>query len=158
MNNIDCSRREFLRKFAYLSGGALMLSATTMACYGPMGVYPEDRLAAPVVAGIFFLDAQSHSTPLQNSQGVPIHAKFTIQFSKDMNSLVPVAVDCVDSSNNPVAFDKAWDSIRIMGLTPTTDLAHAMTYQLNVTDAEDTVGFKIQITESALATFKTANA
>jgi hypothetical protein len=135
-----------------------MLSATTLACYGPMGVQPEDRLAAPVVAGIFFLDAQSHSTPLQNNQDVPVHAKITIEFSKDMNSSVPVTVDCTDSSNNPVAFDKAWDSIRIMGLTPSTDLAHAMTYQLNVTDAEDTMGFKIQITKSASATFKTANA
>lgn len=158
MGDIDCSRREFLKKFAYLSGGALVLSATAVACYGPMGAQPEDRLAAPVVAGIFFLDVQSQTTPLQNNQAVPVHTKFTIQFSKDMNPTVPVAVDCVDSNNNPVAFNTAWDSIRIFGLTPLADLAHAMTYQLNVTDAEDTMGFKIQITESASAAFKTENA
>jgi Big-like domain-containing protein len=158
VSDIDCSRREFLRKFAYLSGGALMLSATTMACYGPGGVYPDDGLAAPVVAGIFFLDPQSHTTPLQNNQDVPVHTKFTIEFSKDMNSSVPVAVDCTDSNNNPVAFDKAWDSIRILGLTPSADLAHAVTYQINITDAEDTMGFKIQITNNASATFKTASA
>src|SRR5512147_1044932 len=128
MGDSDCSRREFLKKFAYLSGGALVLSATAMACYGPMGAY-EDRLAAPVVAGVFFLDAQSQITPLQNNQAVPVQTKFTIEFSKDMNSSVPVAVDCVDSNNDPIAFNHAWDSIRIFGLIPQADLAHAMTYR-----------------------------
>ena len=71
MKHYDQNRREFLKKFAMVSGGALMLSATSMACYGP----GPSRTAFPSVVGMAFLDGQSQKVPLQDSQNVPLSSR-----------------------------------------------------------------------------------
>lgn len=81
----------FLKKFALLSAGSLILGVTAMACYGAMPV--ENNPSPPVtVSGMFFLDAASNQIPLQDNQSVPVHAKFLIKFSVQMNTAVADAV------------------------------------------------------------------
>lgn len=148
----SCSRRKFLKKFAYLSGGALLLSATAMACYGPPS---SESITAPEVSSLTFLDALSQPVPLRDNQSVPINTAFTIEFSKDMKTTVPATVELADAGNNAVAFSAVWYSIRVYVLTPTASLAHDTAYRLRVLDAEDAQGFKLFVTSGATADFKT---
>jgi hypothetical protein len=150
----ECSRRKFLKKFAYLSGGALMLSATTLACYGPP---PGQTMQAPTVSAIKFLDASSTYILLKKNQTVPVHTRFTIEFSEDMNEKVAVTIHLTDAVNNVITLGTGvWDTVRIFGLSPSLELASTTSYELRVTDAEDARGLKLHVTDSATADFKTA--
>lgn len=148
----DCSRREFLKKFAMVSGGALMLSATAMACYGPM---PRDN-ALPSVIGMYFIDGQGQKVFLPGNQNVLIHTKFVIDFSTEMNTSAPATILFIDSNNNPVAYSKAWDNNQSLSVTPSSDLAYNTGYTLTAEDAEDTRGNKLNSNATATASFKTA--
>ena len=149
MKQDDCSRRAFLKKFAVLSAGTLVLGATTMACYGP-GV-------APVRASMdmYFLDGSLKLTPLRNNQNVPVHTTFTIYFFYQMNTAVAATLTFVDQNAVPVTFDQAWDSDRILSVVPTSDLSLNTGYTLNLLDAEAKTGGKINFDGNADATFKT---
>ena len=146
----DCSRRVFLRKFALLSAGSLMLGATAIACYGPGMGGPSTT-----VIGMRFLDAASHSAPLQNSQNVPANAKFMIDFSITMNTALTAAVAFTDHNDVPVPFDKAWDNDFTVSVVPSSNLLFNTQYRLRVLDAENIKGEKLIPDANADATFRT---
>jgi hypothetical protein len=147
----DCSRREFLKKFAMVSGGALVLSATAMACYGPM---PREN-ALPSVIGMYCLDAQPNKVLLSGNQNVPVHTTFVIDFSTEMNVSVPATVLFVDAADNPVACDKAWNGDLSLNVTPQADLAYNAGYTLTIQDAEDRRGNRLSTDSASTSSFKT---
>ncbi len=153
MMNDDYSRREFLKKFAYLSSGALMLSVTTTACYGPMGSQQE----YPMVSGIYFLDAEGRNMLLQNIQNVPLQTKFTIEFTDDMNTATPASVSLTGPANTSVGCDnKVWETVRLLTVVPAENLAPDTEYTLRLgDDTKDARGYNLWLTESATAVFKT---
>jgi Big-like domain-containing protein len=149
----DCSRRVFLKKFALLSAGSLVLGATAMACYGAMPAPPEAE-----VSGMFFLDAASNPVPLQNNQGVPVHTRFTIEFSAQMDTTAPAAVAFTDHNNAPVLFDNTWDNDFTLGVAPASNLLFNTVYSLRVQDARSRRGTYLIQNGNETATFKTAEA
>jgi hypothetical protein len=155
MMNDECSRRNFLKKFASLSGGALMLSATAMACYGPPS--SGDYRVYPEVLSQTFLDAQSNPIALYDNQSVPINTQFLIEFNKDMKVSVPATAEFTDASNNAVTFNISWYAVRLVALTPAAALIHDTVYYLRILDAEDTFGLRLSATSRASANFKTAS-
>ncbi len=146
----DCSRRDFLKKFALLSAGTFVLGATTMACYGPMGPQPS---SIATVSGMYFLDASSNLQLLRNSQEVPVDTTFKIHFFNQMNTTVDATVEFTDQ--NAVPFGQAWDSDFILSVAPSSYLLNATEYRLIVLDAESKTGEKINLAGDAEATFKT---
>ncbi len=153
MLNDNCSRREFLIKFAMVSGGALMLSATSLACYGPM---PREN-ALPSVIGMYFIDGQSLKVLLQDNQNVPPHTTFVIDFSTSVNTSAPTTIVLVDTNNIPVAYDTTWDDSVTLSVDPVSDLSFNSVFTLSIEDAEDTLGNRLNPYASATATFKTAS-
>ena len=153
MMDDDYSRREFLKKFAYLSSGALVLSVTTTACYGPMGA----QQGYPMVSGIYFVNTDGSNGLLQNSQNVPLQTKFKIEFTDDMNFEAPASVFLTGPANTPVGCDNnVWETNRLLTVTPAQDLAPDTEYTLRVDDdAKDARGYNLWLTESATAVFKT---
>jgi hypothetical protein len=151
MYNDDFSRREFLKKFAVLSGGALMLSATAMACYGPMP--PQNSL--PSVVGMYCYDAGLNKVELQGNQNVLVNTAFEIDFSKNMNTTAQTAIQFTDSNSVPVDIAQAWDDSRTLRVTPASDLSYDTEYTLSVEDAWDTAGNPLNGSRSA-ATFRSA--
>lgn len=147
----DCSRRVFLKKFALLSAGSLMLGATAMACYGPGPI--ENRL--PTVSGMFFIDSAANWAPLQNSQNVPVDAKFEIKFSVQMNTALDATVEFTDQSNATVLFDKAWDNDYTVSVIPSENLLFDTGYRLRVLDAESQQGEQLILDANADSIFKT---
>ncbi len=158
MNPHDYSRREFLIRFATLSSASLLLG-TPIACgeYGPGSV-----LVGPMVSGMYFLDDQSRTMLLQKNpinQNIPLHTKFTIEFTDDMNTSAPATVFLADSSYVPVIFVKTWDTPRTITVTPSSDLEPDKEYTLRMgDDAENVVGQKIYLTAGSTAVFKTVAA
>ncbi len=153
----DYSRREFLIKFARLSAGSLALSAVAMACYG---TGPYNYPAVPMVSSMYFTDAQSNNVALYDNQDVPVHTKFIIEFTDDMNTSAPTTVFFTGPGDAPVEYNnKIWETAHILSLAPAADLSPDTSYTLSLgDDAEDTNSNKIVLTESATATFKTAAA
>lgn len=150
----DCSRRVFLKKFAFISAGALMLSATAMACYGPMS--PENA-PYPQVSDVQFMDALNHATSLQGVQTVPVHTVFLFVFTKNMNTAISPTIQFNDQSNVAVVFSETWYDSLTLSITPNADLSSNTGYTIGVgNDAEDSQGNKIFLTAKATATFKTA--
>jgi len=153
MPDDNYSRRAFLKKFAYLSTGALALSATSMACYGPP---PENQFQYPMVRGMSFLDSQLNPVSLRDNQNVPVQTKFLIEFTEDMNEAAPTTVYLTDSGNVAAPYDKVWSSVRTLAVTPSADLKLDTGYTLSLgNDAQDARGYTIVLTENATATFKT---
>lgn len=158
MMNDDCSRRDFLKKFALLSAGTLMLSATSLACYGPPGgaLYGPGAVITLRVNGMFFVDAQSNHVSLYGNQSVPIHTQFLIEFSQTMDKSAPTTLSLTDSNNSPVADSKTWGNDYTVHVTPNSDLMHSADYTLRVgNDTVDINGNKLEITDTATAVFKT---
>ncbi len=154
----ECSRRQFLKKFAMLSAASLSLSAVTLACYGPS---PNTPSISPQVSTMYFKDAQSNNVSLYGNQNVPVHTTFIIVFSTAMNTTGPSTVIFTDSNSNPVAFDKVWDNNAPSSLmvTPQADLSLDSVYTLKMGgDAVDTFGNTMTLTDSATAIFKTVAA
>jgi hypothetical protein len=154
MRQDDCSRRVFLKKFALLSAGSLMLGATAIACYGP-GSLNNSPSPSPAVSGMFFLDPASNPIPLQNNQSVPVHTRFTIEFSVQMNTAVAAAVAFADNNDVPVPFDKAWDNDFTVSVVPSSNLLFNTQYRLRVLNAESKQGGKLIPDANAEATFRT---
>ena len=146
----DCSRRAFLKKFALLSAGTLVLGATTMACYGPGVPRP-----VPTVLGMYFLDNVSKLAILQYQQNVPVHTTFTIRFSILMDTTQPATITFADLSGASVLFDQLWDSEDILSVAPSSDLLPDTEYRLRVQDVVSKQGEKITLGGDADATFKT---
>ena len=147
----DCSRREFLKKFAVLSAGTLVLGATTIACYGPMGPRPS-----ATVSGMYFLDTSLKLWSLKNNQTVPVDARFKIYFIDSMNTAVAATVEFNDLNNVSVPFDQVWDSDTVLSVAPSSNLLFSTEYRLVVVEVENKAGEKINVAGEASATFKTA--
>ncbi len=154
MTQAFCSRRAFLKKFAVLSAGTLALGATAMACYGPPGA---ERLTAPEVSGMYYVDAQAGNIPLRNSPSVPVNAKFRVQFSEEMNAGVPPVIAFTDYNNVTVDTALAWENGTMLSVSPTSNLLFSTQYTLQVVDAESARGFKLVSTVYASAAFTTAS-
>ena len=146
----DCSRREFLKKFAVLSAGTLVLGATTMACYGPMGPRPS-----ATVSGMYFLDASLKLWSLKNNQTVPVDAIYKIYFIDPMNMAVGATVEFTDLNNVLVPYGQVWDSDTVLSVAPSSNLLFTE-YRLVVVEVENKAGEKINVAGEASATFKTA--
>jgi hypothetical protein len=151
-----CSRREFLKKFATLSGGALMLSATSIACSG------LPKTALPSLIGIFFYDGDMQRVELRDNQAVPVHTQFDFVFSTDMNTDLHLTsyrtgVTFVDSNNNPIDFSIGWVNVRTLHLTPSADLSFNTNYIFTVYKAEDKIGNPLNEYADASAAFRTAS-
>ncbi len=148
MINDACSRREFLKKFAMLSCGTLMLGATSIGCPG------VDVTALPSVIGVYFYDAAMQKVELRGNNNVPVHTRFEFVFSTDMNG---ASITFVDSNSNPIAFTQAWVDARTLSLTPSADLSLSTDYILTVEYANDSIGNPLNPYASASAAFKTAS-
>ncbi len=148
------SRRSFLKKFALLSAGSLALGATAMACYGPPRT---ERLTAPEVIGMYYLDAQTGNIPLQNNLSVPVNAKFLVLFSEQMNVNVPAVIVFTDHNNVAVDNTKTWENGTMLSVSPVSNLQFSTQYTLQVADAESAQGFKLVSTSNATAVFTTAS-
>jgi hypothetical protein len=147
-----CSRREFVKKFAMLSGGALMLSVTAIGC---SGTYDEDLSS---VIGIYFYDAGMQKVELRGNDNVPVHTQFAFVFSTDMNTDLDFSwITLVDSNNNPIVFTEVWDDVRTLRLTPSADLSFNTDYILTVKNAEDSIGNPLNVYASASAAFRTTS-
>lgn len=149
-----CSRREFLKKFALLSGGTLMLSAASIACTG----LPKSAL--PSLIGIYFYDGDMQRVELRGNQTVPVHTQFAFVFSTDMNTDLHLfsyrtGITFVDSNNNPVRFNEGWVDARTLNLTPSADLSFNTDYILTVYKAEDSIGNPLNDYADASAAFRT---
>jgi hypothetical protein len=155
MLNDDSSRRDFLKKFALLSAGSLMLSATTLACYGP-GPVSNGPTIPCTVSGMFFVDVQSHRAMLSGDQNVPVHTQFLIEFSKTMNKSAATTVVFTDPNTNAVAYTTSWGNDYALSVTPVSDLSADHEYTLRVTAAVSADGAVLEITNTATAVFKTA--
>lgn len=143
-----CSRREFLKKFAMLSGGALMLGASAIGC----GTYS----ALPSVVGIYFYDGGMHKVDLRRNQNVPVHTQFVFVFSTDMDTApIRTEITFVDSNSNPIAFTTGWVDSRTLSVTPSADLSLNTDYILTVKDAQDSAGNPLNEFASASAEFRT---
>jgi hypothetical protein len=144
----------FLKKFALLSAGSLMLSATAIACYGPGSI--ENRPSpSPTVSGMFFLDAAAHRALLQNSQNVPVNAKFAIEFSVQMNTALAATVVFADHNDVTVSFNQAWDNDYTVSVTPSSNLLFDTQFRLRVLNAESNQGKQLIQDGNADATFRT---
>jgi Big-like domain-containing protein len=148
-----CSRREFLKKLAMLSGGALMLSATAIGCSS------ADDAELPSVIGRYFFDADMQKVELRGNDHVPVHTQFVFVFSTDMRT-APIWTDItfMDSNSNPIVFTSTWDDARTLTLTPSADLSFNTDYILTVKDALSSKGNRLNDYASASAAFRTANA
>ncbi len=164
MDPKDFSRRDFLKAFAALSSASLLLSMQAgcgdppaTAAYGPAALYGPAPINGPRVNAIYFLDDRLCAVPLQDSQSVPLLAKFLVEFTDNMNASVLPAVYLTGPGEAPVAYDnKTWFTARILTLSPAQDLSPATEYTLRIgDDAEDLNGEKIYLTESATAAFRT---
>jgi Big-like domain-containing protein len=162
MDGNEYSRREFLRTFAVLSTASLVVglnagcseSRSTPALYGP----PPPNYTHPEVISIYFIDSQSNRILLQNNQTVPIQVVCHIEFSKSMNTAVPVTISFADSAGNTVPISKSWQNDLTLVVTPVSQLLLNTTYTLSAgSDAEDTFGNKISLTADATASFKTVS-
>jgi hypothetical protein len=152
-----CSRREFLKKFALLSGGTLMLSATTIACSSEL-----PRTALPSLIGIYFYDGDMNKVELRGNQTVPVHTQFAFVFSTDMNTDLHLTsyrtrITFVDSNSNPIGFTDGWVNARTLNLTPSADLSFNTDYILTVYKAEDSIGNPLNDYADASAAFRTAS-
>lgn len=147
-----CSRREFLKKFAMLSGGMLMLSATTVACSGTKDT------ALPSVIGMYFYDGDRKKVELRENHTVPVHTQFVLVFSTDMNTgSYKTALTFADSNSAPIDFTKTWEDARTLILTPLADLSLSTDYILTVNDAEDSTGNRLNDYAKASASFRTTS-
>jgi hypothetical protein len=155
MTHDECTRRAFLRKFAYLSAGAMTLSVTTMACYGPP---PTANRPATFVNAINYLDDQQHVYTLDNNQSVPVHLTILVSFSSAMDQSTPVSLDFMDSANNVITNTQAWRDSLTLSVVPSSDLLYNTDYTFSVVDAIDSKGAAIFISDTAKAAFKTAAA
>lgn len=150
----ECSRRVFLKKFALLSAGSLMLGATAMACYGVMPI----ENTPVTVSGMFFLDAASNPVRLQDSQNVPVHTRFTVEFGVPMNTTAPAAVAFTDQNNALVPFAITWDNDFTVGVIPSSNLLFNTGYTLRVQDASSRLGGHLVQNGNETAAFRTAGA
>ncbi len=145
------SRRRFLKKFALLCGGSLMLSAVLTACI------EDNYTALPSVIGIYFDDSAMQKVELRGNQNVPVHTQFTFVFSTDMDTGSPwTAVTFVDSASNPVDKTISWVDSRTLSVTPSADLSFNTDYVLTVEDASDSADNPLNPYASASAAFRTA--
>jgi len=151
MTDEACSRREFLKKFARLSGGALMLSATAIACDPLPNVLPS-------IIGIYCYDAAMQKIELRGNNAVPVHTQFEFVFSTDMDITWPADVAFVDLNGTPVGFTEGWFDARTLILTPFADLSFNTDYLLTVKDADDAHGNPLNDYANASAAFRTASA
>jgi hypothetical protein len=151
MTDDPCSRRTFLRKFAYISAGALTLSMTSMACYGPAPV----NSYATTVLSLDYRDDQKRYYSLSGNQQVPVHLTILIGFNGAMDLRSPVTLTFIDSGNTAVQNSQTWQDNMTLIVTPAANLQNATDYTLRVEDATDSRGAKIQITDTATAVFKT---
>jgi hypothetical protein len=154
MDDVSCSRREFLKKFIILFVGALMLSATIIAC--PTNNYS----ALPSVASIYFYNAGMQKDNLRGHDNVPVHTQFEFVFTADMDTDLShsrTRISFVDSNNNPVAFTPNWVDARTLSVTPNADLTYNTEYTLTVDDAEDTLGNPLNTYANSSAKFRTAS-
>jgi Bacterial Ig-like domain len=168
MGGTEYSRREFLRRFAMLSSASLI--GLSFGCadtredapvYGPVVAYgpPPINLTRPAVTAIYFIDSQSSTILLQNNQNVPVQVICRIDFSKSMNTAVPVTISFDDSAGTVVPVSQLWANDLTLVVTPISQLNINTTYTLSVgNDAEDTFGNKIVLTAAAAATFRTVSA
>lgn len=152
-----CSRREFVKKFAMLSCSALMLSAMTIAC--PSGL---PRNALPSLIGIYFYDGDMNLVELRGNQTVPVHTRFVLVFSTDMNTDLHfgsyrTGITFEDSNSNPVGFTLGWGDARTLKLALNADLSINTDYILTVDRAEDKLGNPLNDYADASATFRTAS-
>ena len=142
-------------RFATLSSATFLLG-TPIAC-GEYG--PGSASIYPMVSGMYFLDDQSRTMLLQKNlinQNIPLQTKFTIEFTDDMNTSLPGTVFLTDSGEVAVSLVETWETLRIITVTPSSDLAPNTEYTLRVAeDAEDVKGRKIYLTAGATAAFKT---
>jgi hypothetical protein len=148
------SRREFL-KVALLSGGALMIGASTVACSSE-----PPRTALPSLIGIYFLDADMNRIELRGNQNVPVRTQFVFVFSADMNTDLHMTsyrtrVTFVDSNENAVSFSMGWTNARTLSLTPSADLAFNTDYTITVYQAEDSAGNPLNDYADQSAAFRT---
>ncbi len=173
MGRNEYSRREFLKTFAMLSSasviglsfgcaepqdGALYGPA---ALYGPVALYgpPPVNLVHPEVTAIYFIDDQSTRILLQNNQNVPVQVVCRIDFSKSMNTTMPVTISFTDPAENAVPISQAWANDLTLIVTPTSQLLFNSAYALSVgNDAEDIYGNKITLTVDATVSFRTVSA
>ena len=147
-----CSRRQFLKKFAMLSGGALMLSAVMTACSG------KNYTALPSVIGMYFDDAGIQKAELRGNQNVPVHTQFTFVFSTDMRTdSAWTGITFADSNSNPVDFTRSWVDARTLIVTASANLSFNTDYILTVTDAIDSAGNPLNPYASASAAFRTTS-
>jgi hypothetical protein len=156
MDGNEYSRREFLKTFAMLSAASLIVGLNSgCAVYGPpsAGTGPLD------VMTIYYLDSLSNTILLRNNQNVPVQVVCRIDFSKTMNTAVPVTMSFADSAGNVVPISQAWANDLTLVVTPISQLLFNTAYTLSVgNDAEDTFGNKITLTADATASFKTVSA
>jgi len=166
MNHDDCSRREFLKKFAALSTASVLFGINagcsdpnnTGALYGPppVALYGPSPVTDPMVLGIYFVDADTTLVSLYGHTSVPINSKFVFKCTTDMSMTVPATVTLSDAGNNPVALNApVWDDARSLSVTPSANLSNSTDYTLSLTDAKDATGKSIIINSSASANFKT---
>jgi hypothetical protein len=149
-----CSIKGFLKKLTMLSTGALMLSATIIACPG------GNHTALPSVIGIYFYDASMQRADLRGISSVPVHTQFEFVFSTDMDTDLShsrIRISFVDSNNTPVAFTPNWIDARTLSIIPNADLTYNTDYTLTVDDAEDTLGNPLNTYANSSAKFRTAS-
>ncbi len=156
------SRREFLRTFALLSSSSLLIGLNSgcgssdpvpRVLYGPL----PPNATHPEVSSVYYLDAQSNHVLLANNQNVPVQVACLMEFTKDMNTSIPVAIALTDSTPAAVPFTRSWQDARTIAVTPSSPLAADTAYTLGVGDnAEDTYGNALYPPGGTSITFKTA--
>ncbi|MBI5233056.1 MAG: Ig-like domain-containing protein [Deltaproteobacteria bacterium] len=165
----ECSRREFLRKFAMLSSASILLGVSTgcgsgssgsqnmNAVYGPSPVPLYGPAPVSPVSGMFFLDSKSAKVNLGNNQSVPIHTSFTIGFYVDFSTSTPATITFTDANGTAVANTQSWADSHTLVVTPSADLLNDTLYTLRINDVTLTNGVKYDLSPFATTTFKTVH-
>lgn len=152
MEDKNYSRRDFLISFATLSSASMLLSLSA----GCGGVYGPAPVAYGRVSGIYYTDERSNLSILTNTQIVPIHTAFTIDFSVNMKSdVLPIISFTELARNSEVICIKTWKNNTTLIVTPSTPLVLNSAYKISIVDAVDSNGNKISIDSFATITFNT---
>ena len=158
MPDDSCSRRDFLRKFAVVSTGTLVLGATTIACYGPP-VAPHSS-SIPM----YYIDQTMAGTmvPLRGNQHVSMDAEFRIDlqdvvYFTELNGFESFRVFFTKAAGESVKVRSSWVDGLFVAVVPYERLAPATEYSLKLVSVTliKGKGKEINFGDYAKANFRT---
>jgi len=154
----SCSRREFLRKFAVVSTGTLVLGTTAIACYGTIAPNAARSSTVPM----FYLDPAMAGilVPLRDNQDVSMDAEFRIDlqdavYFSNLSEGVTGAIYFAKAAGEPVDFRQSWVEGRYISVAPTMRLAPATAHILRLTQVTLGANKGTQLIDNATANFRT---